>query len=290
MTAAALDNTGGIQLEAPANQALLDVTGSAGFGTGGVLSGDVQLSGDSAIEFKGGQISTIAAGSGLTLYGPNAFIEDSTALGSNSALTGLSNVAGSLVLENGASVLTPGPLAISGYVLLNSSTSSLSSSKVAATALTNTGTIILGLGALDVSGSTTNDGLIAIGDTEELAGPVGGAGSFSLNGASLQFNSSVSAGQTIDERFGVNALTLEQAQKFDATISGFGTGDTIDAANFHAPPATTFKFVENSAMTGGTLTLTDGSLTANIQLTGDYTNSDFTLAADSGTGTLVKFV
>ena len=44
--------------------------------------------------------------------------------------------------------------------------------------------------------------------------------------------------------------------------------------------------------TGGTLTLTDASLslTANIQMTGDYSNKSFTLAPDSGTGTLVKFV
>ena len=104
------------------------------------------------------------------------------------------------------------------------------------------------------------------------------------------FDSSVSAGQTINET-GADALTFNEAQSFAATISGFGTGDTIDATNFLAPPATTFNFVENSAMTGGTLTLTDTSLssTANILMTGDYSKSSFTLAPDSGTGTLVKF-
>jgi hypothetical protein len=55
---------------------------------------------------------------------------------------------------------------------------------------------------------------------------------------------------------------------------------------------TTFNFVENSGGTGGTLTLTDAAahLTANILMTGHYSNSDFTLAPDHGTGTLVKFV
>ena len=52
---------------------------------------------------------------------------------------------------------------------------------------------------------------------------------------------------------------------------------------------TTFNFVENSGGTGGTLSLRDGSLTANIQMTGVYSNKSFTLAPDSGTGTLVKF-
>jgi uncharacterized protein YjgD (DUF1641 family) len=101
------------------------------------------------------------------------------------------------------------------------------------------------------------------------------------------FDSSVSAGQTINEIY-KSALVLEQAQNFDATIRSFGTGDTIDAKNF-LKTATTYNFVENSANTGGTLTLHDGSLTANILMSGDYSNKSFTLAPDSGTGTLVKF-
>jgi hypothetical protein len=44
VTAASLDNTGEIRLlGSSANQALLDVAGSAAFGTAGVLSGNVQL-------------------------------------------------------------------------------------------------------------------------------------------------------------------------------------------------------------------------------------------------------
>ena len=168
---------------------------------------------------------------------------------------------------------------------------------VTAKSFVNSGTVDLtgngtNLAALNVSGATTNNGSISIAsDTEELAGAVGGTGSFSLSTANLRFELSVSAGQTINET-GADALILEQAQTFAATISGFGTGDTIDATNFLAPPATTYNFVENIAGTGGTLTLTDTSpsLTAKIHLTGDYSNSNFTLAPDSGTGTLVKFV
>ena len=47
------------------------------------------------------------------------------------------------------------------------------------------------------------------------------------------------------------------------------------------------------AGTGGTLALTttrSESLTADIQMTGHYSNSKFTLAPDSGTGTLVQIV
>jgi len=84
------------------------------------------------------------------------------------------------------------------------------------------------------------------------------------------------------------------AASLDNTGRIYLIGSGADATNFGAPPATTFNFVENIAGTGGTLTLTDMSLslspTANIQMTGDYSNKSFTLAHDSGTGTLVKFV
>ena len=324
VTAAALDNTGDIFLAGNgANQALLDVTaGSAGFGIAGVLSGDVQLSGDSAIEFTSGEITTIAASSQLELIGNDAFIEDSTALGSNSALTGLADIAGSLILFD-TSVSTTGSVTNSGfldvdtYYGVSSSTLSIGGAltntgtldivndtgdsslfaSVTANSFVNSGTVTLAenganVGPLNVSGATTNNGSISIfSDTEELlAGAVGGAGSFSLSNANLRFDSSVSAGQTINET-GADALILEQAQKFAGTISGFGTGDTIDAANFLLS-ATTVNFTPNSGGAGGTLTLHDStdSLTANIHLTGVYTNANFKLAPDSGTGTLVKFV
>ena len=140
-----------------------------------------------------------------------------------------------------------------------------------------------------MSGTTTNNGSISItSDTEELAGAVGGTGPSASRTPIFSSNSSVSSGQTINET-GADALTLKQAQSFAATISGFGTGDTIDATNFR-PDRNDVQFRREFAGTGGTLTLTRReSLTANILMTGDYSNSSFTLAPDSGTGTLVKF-
>jgi hypothetical protein len=145
-----------------------------------------------------------------------------------------------------------------------------------------------------VSGTTTNNGVINVhADTETLAGAVAGTGSFNLSSsnsaaANLVFDSSVSASQAVVYT-DADTLTLEQAQSFGGTISGFGAGDTIDAANILLS-GTTFNFVENSGGTGGTLTLHDGSLTAHILMDGDYSRSSFALAHDSGTGTLVKFV
>ena len=108
VTVESLDNTGIIYFNGTsANPSLYDVTtGVAGFGTAGTLTGTVGYGANAAIEFLSGQITTIAAGSSLELIGNNAFIEDSSALNSNSALTGLSNISGSLDLEQGASVST----------------------------------------------------------------------------------------------------------------------------------------------------------------------------------------
>ncbi len=113
VTAASLDNTGSIFLTgSSADQALLDVAGSAGFGSAGVLSGHVRLTRDSAIEFASGQITSVAAHTQLYLSGNDAFIEDSTALGSNSALAGLASIGtgATFELENKAAVSTTGAL------------------------------------------------------------------------------------------------------------------------------------------------------------------------------------
>jgi hypothetical protein len=45
------------------------VTGSAGFGAAGVLSGYVRSVGDSAIEFKSGEITSLAANAQLHING-----------------------------------------------------------------------------------------------------------------------------------------------------------------------------------------------------------------------------
>ena len=75
-----------------------------------------ELTGDSAIEFASGQITSLAASAQLHLNGNDAFIEDSTALGSNSALTGLASIGAGATfdLENNAAVSTTGALANDG--------------------------------------------------------------------------------------------------------------------------------------------------------------------------------
>ncbi len=98
-------------------EATLDVGSSAGFGAAGLLTGYVSLAGDALIEFKSGQITTIAGN--LTLNGSHAFIADASDMSSNSALTGLKSVAGRLDLEGAATVTTSRVLTNSGTISAN---------------------------------------------------------------------------------------------------------------------------------------------------------------------------
>jgi hypothetical protein len=167
----------------------------------------------------------------LGLVGSEAFIEDSTALGSNSALAGLASIGhGALfALHDEAAVSTTGSLVSDGHIRLDTGSGDGGSSVTVEGTLTNSATLFIGndglsasdpvtaksfvnsgtvdligngtnLAALNVSGATTNKGSISITfDTEEFAGAVSGAGSFSLDDAHLRFDSSVSARQTIKE-------------------------------------------------------------------------------------------
>ena len=84
----------------------------AGFGTVGVETGTVFLENDALLEFKSGEIKTVNGT--LWLDGANSRVADAGTLGSNSALTGLSGVAGNFWLENGASVAPTGNVSVSG--------------------------------------------------------------------------------------------------------------------------------------------------------------------------------
>ena len=153
VTAASLDNTGSINLTGSgANQALLDVTaGSAGFGTAGVLSGNVGLSGDSAVEFASGQITHDRRFRALDLIGNDAFIEDSTALGlEQRADRARFDRRRATSLESGASVSTTGALANDGNVYLDTGRGDGGSSLTVAAALTNSGFLCLGIQPLGV--------------------------------------------------------------------------------------------------------------------------------------------
>lgn len=100
-------NTGQLEID---NGGALAIDSTAGFGTAGIVTGFLSLSGNALLVFtQGGQLTSIGANNVLSLSGPNAFVADAGATTSNSALALASN-AGILALDNGASLATPGAL------------------------------------------------------------------------------------------------------------------------------------------------------------------------------------
>jgi hypothetical protein len=162
-------------------QATLDITAAAGFGTLGVETGTVYLTNAALLEFASGQITTIDGT--LSLNGANALVADAGTLGSNSALTGLSTVAGEFELGGGASVSTTGGLTItgSGLVLVDSpyngygGGSSLSIGGTLTNNSTNGQGLDIGYGGLSTSDTVTASGLVNSGTTRGFR-PGGAAG------------------------------------------------------------------------------------------------------------------
>ena len=80
-------------------------------------------------------------------------------------------------------------------------------------------------------------------------------------------------------------LTIDNSIFFSGQISGLAGADALDLADITYGAATTATFLGNT--TGGILTVTDGTRTAEIALQGDYLSSGWTLSSDGYGGTTV---
>ena len=236
LTASALDfatnNTGQISLDihgnttaGSPNQTLVALSSPAGFGTAGVLAnGSVSLKGNWLLQFASGQIDTLAFGGSLTFNSANSFVADAGNTSSNSALTGLTNLAGQLILHNGASIATAGDLTVGDG--MHGTTAQIDSGSELAVngTLTNDAncTITIGLGTDTASATVTATGLDNAGTFNingasggihgilHVTGAAAGAGTINLaNGATLELGSSASG--TIHFDTGSSTLKFDSA-------------------------------------------------------------------------------
>ena len=145
--------------------------------------------------------------------------------------------------------------------------------------------------ALSVTGSVYNTGsIVANGGNVTIGGNVGGAGTETLSGSSsLEIGSSVgpTAAQTVTFSAGATGVfKIDQAQNFTGTVAGLSTGKTIDLGNLVIGAAT---LTYAGSVTNGVLTVTDGTITSTIKLTGNYNQATFHLANDGGGHTNVTY-
>ena len=81
-------------------------------------------------------------------------------------------------------------------------------------------------------------------------------------------------------------LLLYNSQDFSGTVAGLTNIDQIDLRDISFATLQTPVFNGNSS--GGTLTVTDGTHTANIALLGNYLSSTFTAKTDNFGGTIIS--
>ncbi|MBV9783115.1 MAG: Hint domain-containing protein, partial [Acidisphaera sp.] len=140
-----------------------------------------------------------------------------------------------------------------------------------------TGTVEIGsLGGAAAGDITVDPGVVATG-AGTIEGTVIDNGTLTDVRTSLTLTGTELGSGTL--RMGGTAdLVLDAAQGITGSISGFSTGQTLDLANVH------FASV-SLGYSGNTLTVTDGTTTANLDIGPGYTLGDFSTLADSNGGT-----
>jgi len=80
-------------------------------------------------------------------------------------------------------------------------------------------------------------------------------------------------------------LQIDNSSRFTGTVAGLADQDTLDLRDIN--PATVQTPTYSGSSSGGTLTVTDGTHTANIALLGNYLASTFVTSADGHGGTAI---
>jgi hypothetical protein len=141
-----------------------------------------------------------------------------------------------------------------------------------------------------IAPNVTNMGTIDVSSgTLDFEGGISGAGSDEISGAStLEFDSTVAAGQTVSFTGAGGTLDLTALQGFAGEISGFdtvGTNDTIEVAS----PWVFSGFTENAGGTQGTLGFANGASHHSLTLLGDYSPADFAPQTLANGSTLITY-
>jgi hypothetical protein len=147
-----------------------------------------------------------------------------------------------------------------------------------------------GTGTSVIAPAVTNTGTIEVtGATLDMQGAVAGTGADEISGSStLEFDSTVAAGQTVSFTGSGGTLDLTAPQGFSGKVSGFdtvGANDTIQVAS----PWVFSGFTENKAGTQGTLGFANGSSDISLTLLGDYNPANFVAQTQTNGSALITY-
>jgi fibronectin-binding autotransporter adhesin len=263
---ATFDGTGGVAVSLGSDRSQLDVEAGSTF-VGAVLGygGTLDLA-------SGTGMFVLSAGGDVTVSGSMA---PTTFQNFNTVEVG----AGATFTDTGAVTLAAG--------LTVSDAGTLTLGAAGAGSVANAGLIeTTGAGALTLAGAVDNAGTLAAdGGTLTVDGAVTGAGKAVINGATLDFASSFAQNVTFTGTTG--RLDLAQSQGYTGTITGFSrtVGTFLDLGDIGFVSTGEASF--SGTRTGGVLTVTDGTHTAAINLSGNYLGSKFVAESDGLGGVII---
>jgi autotransporter passenger strand-loop-strand repeat protein len=139
------------------------------------------------------------------------------------------------------------------------------------------------------AGGTASGATVSTGGSETVSSS-GVASNTTISGGFVEVVSGGSiGGATGTITFaGGGVLQLDASTSFSGQIGGFGGTDELDLRDIQYISGTTSAtFTEAGSNTSGTLTVTDGTHTAQLTLLGTYATSNFAVGSDGHGGTLV---
>jgi hypothetical protein len=254
------------------------------------LSGIVNNSGTIVLNSTSNKTNLELIQHGITLQGGGALrLSDGVAnaiFGTDPSVT-LTNVDNTI---SGAGQLGEGQLTLQNKGTIIASADNALTIDTGANAVVNSGTLgATGSGGLVIHSDIINSGLLwANGGSVKIDGNVSGTGSALIDGrATFEIGGAFGGNVRLDT--GANAtLKIDHAADFSGAVAGFDGSDVLDLADLAFGKNTTLGYAANSSNTGGTLTVSDGTHTANIALLGQYMAGSFVMSADGFGGTHIQ--
>jgi hypothetical protein len=133
--------------------------------------------------------------------------------------------------------------------------------------------------ATDGSGGTlvTDPPMVAVNQNGQAAAVIadGATSELGANGVNIAFGGSN------------GTLKLDASTQFTGEITGFAGADTIDLSDISFGANMMIGYTPNANSTGGTLSVSDGMLSARVPLLGQYLATSFAAASDGHGGTMI---
>ncbi len=250
---------------------------------GGVLnSGQITLAASTHVtRLIVGKTGATLSGGGTVLLGGGAF-DQIIGASVNAVLTNVDNtIAGAGQIGLGKMSL------VNGAAGVIKETGASLTINTGSRRIVNNGIIeATGLGGLNLFGAVLNQGVLeAQGGNLTVDGAVSGNGSARIGGGVLSFVGGFS--ESVYFTGPTGELALGDAQGYHGRITGFSTtgATSLDLRDIGFVSSSEATF--SGTRTGGVLTVTDGTHTAQIRLVGNYTASTWTCSSDGAGGVVV---